>query len=228
MVTWEEINARISQFLEDIVSEEGVEAKFGDKLRIASWNWAQDVFISHTALEKSMQLVVDRDNRTALLPEDFIEVAMVYDAGEAMFLNRAKFQHGTLHDEYEDNDDFWVWGRTLYLERSVGFSEDLTLHYYAYYPAVEWTEIDDEFLVSAGDILVPRWAELALTHLTVASILQPHAVVASMSRNYNIMIDSGTPVMNSRAQQAMEHLKWYTELIAMHTPQPRMGGITAR
>ena len=74
------------------------------------------------------------------------------------------------------------------------------------------------------EVLVPTWAHGPLFHLTAAFCLNPQAVRAAMDRNYDIKIASGTPIMNSRAQQAREEAWWYDYLIGKYRPQVRAVG----
>ena len=142
---WTEIYERLDYFLNDTGEAGGqpVDRQHSDQMRIFSWNWAQDVFAEHTARERESTLVIDKDSRSAILSEDCFEVAMIYDAAESLIYTPAKFQFGGTR--YDDSDDynFWVWGNTLYLGRSVSHTEKLTLNYYAYWPDVEFEEVDD-------------------------------------------------------------------------------------
>jgi len=78
-------------------------------------------------------------------------------------------------------------------------------------------------VITEDKILVPRWAEAALVHLTTAFCLQPQAVEAAKTRQWNIKIDSGRPTDNSRAVQARELLWWYNMLVGAYPPLDRGG-----
>jgi len=225
MLTWNEIDTRLSSFLDDTSD---VKATWPTRQRIDAWNLAQSVLSNHTARESSAELAVDRNRRSAVLPGDFMEASMLYDPAAGMFYHQANFHHGGVRWDDDENYTYWTWGSVMYLERSVSFSEKLTLYYFAHWPSVEYSETGGAITVTKSDVLIPSWAELPLLHLTAGTLLQPHAVTSAMNREYNITIDSGKPIDNSRAQQSKEHFWWYAQLLALHPAQSRIGGIAKR
>jgi hypothetical protein len=221
--TWDEIDNKLSHFLDDVVTEGDL--KFSVPLRVQSWNWAQDIFVAHTALQKQVLLAIDNDTRSGILPEDFYIPSMLYDENNGQFLQMARFKHGTLRDSMASNDDWWCWGNRIFIEKSVDFTHRVTLYYFAYYPKVTYILEGGAYIYRDKSIYVPRWAEEAIVHLTCSAILMPGSISAAMQRNYNIMIDSGSPIQNSRMQQSFDHFKWYHDIIRMFPPQDR-GSIT--
>jgi hypothetical protein len=219
MIKWQGLDGRLSAFMADKLEER----RLSTVERVHAWNAAQEHFASHTALEKTLETQVNRDLRTVDLPPDFLEVGMVYDPTNTRFLYKAKFQNGTLREVLSEANEFWIWGGKLMFERTVSLSERIVMYYYAHWPKVIMTGD----IVTEGDILVPQWSVAALMHLTSAFLLHPSAIQSAMSREYNIMIDSGTPIMNSRMQQAWEDLRMYAELVSKHTPQDRRGGVAS-
>ncbi len=220
--TWDEINDRLSLFLDDAGA-----ATHPLPLRAASWNWAQRVYAQHTARECETDLVLDPDHRQALVPPDLMEVSAIYDHTNLRFWSPAHFQQGGFRDDVtEEGFEYWTWGGKLHLERCSIAGTKLTLYYYAYWPDVELEIQDGQALPTQPDILVPDWAELPLVHLAAANVLQPMAIASARGREYNIMVDSGKPTDNARAQQAREHYWWWNELINRFPAQPRMGGVT--
>jgi hypothetical protein len=105
----------------------------------------------------------------------------------------------------------------LYLEQDVDSDDELTLLYYAYWPDVEVETLDGTSTVTSGEIIIPVWAEHPCLHLASAYCLQPKATQAADIRNWNITVDSGTPIQNSRAVHAREHL-WWWEAILQRVP----------
>jgi hypothetical protein len=100
------------------------------------------------------------------------------------------------------------------------------MDYFARWPDVTWQfDVDDTVEYLSNEVLVPKWSELPLLHLTTATILQPGAIQAAMSNEFRIRIDSGTPLDNPRAQQAKEHVWWYNTLINFHVPQVKAVGV---
>jgi hypothetical protein len=223
--TWDALNARLSYFLSDVPRTGGATYKHKLPLRIDAWNWAQRELAQHTAREMVVSpLGLEPDKRSALLPNDLMEIGQVYDPGESLIYTPIKFQPGGFRSDSSDTPTFWVWGNVLHFETAVS---DIALYYYAYWPDVVYRlDSEEQVEIASGDILTPAWAELPLLHLTAASVLQPLAIESARNREYTTKIDAGTPDDNARRAQAREHLWWYHELLGQHSPQQRLGGIT--
>ncbi|KRT69454.1 MAG: hypothetical protein XU15_C0011G0136 [candidate division NC10 bacterium CSP1-5] len=218
--TWGTINDKLSYFLDDVTVTD-VTPQHVTPMRIAAWNWAQDAFCAHTAREREQSLVIREGGRLADLPVDFFEMGMIYDPANSKIWAKRRFQEDGYRSETDQELAFWVWGNVLHLE-TPSSNRELVLHYYATWPAIEYRlDGDGNVLVVQPEIYIPMWAEHPLSFLAGAFILQPQAVASSMNREYNIKLDSGTPVDNSRAAQAREMWNWYKNLIALHPPQTR-------
>lgn len=216
--TWELVNTRLDAFLKD-VEVEG-EWNYPPAHRVAAWNWAQRMLCYHTPRTRSTTLVIDSDGRSAILPSDFLGMWRVYDAETERWLRRMPMQiESGIRYQDAEMGQWWVWGGCLYLEmtKTVG-STDLTMYYYAYYPEIVIEELDGDTFHVESKILTPPWAELALCHLTAATLLVPGSLEAARLRQWNIRIDSGTPLQNSRAMQAREHLWWWKALLGVVKP----------
>ena len=215
--TWDEVNARLSLFLDD----DG-ETKYTAPLRVWAWNAAQRVLaVHHSPRERTASLTMEDDERSAVLPDDFVAVWKIYDSDRRRWYS--EYKPGATYKRSTDAElgQYWVWGNKLYFERSIDIdSTDATLYYAAYWPEITYTEVEGEYVYPNDEVLVPNWAELPLTHLAAATCLQPGAIEAAKNRNYNLsVIDSGTPIQNSRAQQAREHLWWWVTLLGMVKPR---------
>lgn len=122
---------------------------------------------------------------------------------------------GGYRSDSDELRQYWVWGNTLYLEAEKD-ADDLTLYYTAYWPDVEYETVGGVATVTVNGIWVPKWAELPLLHLTAATCLVPGSIEAARQRNFNMTgSDIGNPIQNARAQQAREHLLWWTSLLGM-------------
>jgi hypothetical protein len=223
--TWDVLNDQLSYFLSDVPKAGGAAYKHPLPLRLAAWNWAQRALVQHTARERIVSpLNVEPDGRSASLPDDLFQVALVYDAANSQNYAPMNFAPGGYRSDSEDNPLYWVWGNVLHFETTV--ATELTLHYYAYWPEVTWRYKDEGQIELLQDqISVPRWAELPLLHLTAAGVLEPMAIESSRNREYATKIDSGTPDDNARRTQAREHWWWYHELLGQHAPQDRVKGV---
>lgn len=209
--TWAAVNRKLDIFLKD----DDVEPRYSTVLRIMSWNAAQRVFVSHTPLSKSMRLEIDTGNRTAILPPDFYAIESIYDSDRGIWWRPMRRRPGDVALPDDDLPEYWIWGGRIHLEANVPYDhDDLTMYYWAYYPDVTYVEGDDGSVDVQDDIItIPMWAEPALLHLTAAFVFQPDAIAAADINQWDIKIDSGTPLMNPRAQQAREHLFWYDTIV---------------
>jgi hypothetical protein len=213
--TWTVMNAKLNEFLGDPDMN-----AFDQPLRIQAWNNAQRLLaVFHTPRQVTAALEMEEDERTAILPDDFIAVWRIYDAETAMFLKRFKPAAGAYRVTDDQLDMYWVFGNRLYFEKDIAVGDtDRILYYHAYWPDVEYVMLDGVLTLTEEKILVPRWSELPLCHLCAAECLVPMAVSSARLREYNVQVDSGTPVQNSRAVQMREHLYWWNMLTSMVKP----------
>ena len=221
MATWDAVNGRLSNFLDDNPVAGG-SYLHAIPLRIAAWNWAQRALLAHTRREMTTTLTLGADHRQAPLPADLLDVMMIYDTlSFQVYARRQLFDQRGLRSNTSMNYAYWLWGGVIYFDVSVP-NATLSLDYLGSWPEVTFSlDADDEPVVNQGEIYVPDWAELPLLHLTAATILQPKAIQAAMTRTNNITIDSGKPEDNSRRVQAREHFWWYTTLLSLVPPQVR-------
>jgi hypothetical protein len=86
-------------------------------------------------------------------------------------------------------------------------------------------EIDDDgnVVITQDKILTPNWAEPALLFLAAAFVFQPGAAEAGDVRNWNMKIDSGTPLDNPREKLAWDLYNWYKVLVSAKAPFDRGG-----
>jgi len=222
--TWDALDKQLDYFLAE-EKRTADKRQFNSRLRIHAWNWVQGVFSDHTARECLTTVTMEKGGREIALPSDFLQMSMLYDPSQEIFYSQAKFKYGGVRYDADEKYDYWEWGKVLHLGRTVGSAESLELYYYGSWPEVEFSDDGSNITVIRGDVLVPDWAMLALMNLTAAVCLDPHAVTSAMNREYNIKIDSGTPTENSRSSQAREFYWWYSNLMSLHAPQDRLGGI---
>jgi hypothetical protein len=224
MSTWDEVNGRLSYFLDD-TPQEGGTPLHALPLRIPAWNWAQRVFQAHTKREMTTSLTIRSDGRTALAPPDLLEVMMIYDAASGTVYGKRQFEQRGLRTNLAANYAYWLWSGKIYFDIAVGTNTLLSMEYLAKWPEVIFSiDKDDKIVVSQGEIFVPDWAELPLLCLTAAFVLQPQAIQAAMTRNSNISIDSGRPEDNSRRIQARELFWWYKTLLSEVSAQIKSYG----
>lgn len=223
---WDELNARLDYFMDDPDRTEPggpiATPRFPTILRIMGFNWAQNMLCSHSPRELSMPLVIDRGNRSAVLPDDLYAVDAIYDGDIEQWWRPMRREPGDIRYEDDDLPEYWVWGDRLFMEKDVEYdSTDVTLYYWGYYPEIEYTQNNGEVTITQPQIYSPLWAESALFHLTTAFCWTPGAVMAADINEYKITVDSGNPLQNPRSQQAREHLFWWNVILESH-PSPQI------
>jgi len=210
MTTWATIDTRFQTFLDDEDETEYTSAQ-----RIDGWNAAQrQLAIEHTPRERAQALSFNDDDRSIALPSDYISLLGLYDADNSRWWVRMPIVDGGYRADDTEERRYWTFGGTLYVERDMDDADDITLYYYAY-----WADIVDDDSVMA----IPLWAELPCMHLASAFCLQPGAMQAADIRTWNISVDSGNPIQNSRATHAREHLFWWERILSKVTPVDRHG-----
>ncbi len=220
-----QLNQTLTYFLDDNPKNGERDYQFPLPLRIDGWNFAQDTFSAHTLRERQVEIAIPAGQRSLPLPADFASMGILYDLTHFQTYTRKELNEGVIrNDAYAESYQYWTWNGQLILDTDFGAT--FKLWYFAYWPNVEYT-LNSDKVVSfvTDDVLVPRWSIQALLHLTAAYCLDPQAIRAAMDRNYDISIASGTPIMNSRAQQAREHAWWYDHLLGKHPVQVRMVGM---
>jgi hypothetical protein len=215
MTTWSQINSKIDLFAGETTDS----PLFPEALRIEAWNWAQDLFCTHTPRQREMTAVIDSGGRSVVLPEDFYAIEGIYDSDNEQWWWPMSRNPGDVRSLDDSMLEFWLWGEKLYLEEDITFgSDDLTLLYWAYWPAVEYTTDGSTVTITQQYIYVPRWAELALMHLCISSCMVPEEIFSSDINQYKIKIESGDPLDNPRMQSAKWHLEMYEKLTDKHVP----------
>ena len=223
--TWTRIDRKLDLFLDDALrlgaDGEPKSRLFPVPLRVEAWNWAQGVLCYHTPRARTMTLVVEEGKREAVLPPDLFAVEGIYDSDREKWWRPTHFLPGDIRYTDEELPEYWRFGNRLYLEDTIKYaSTDLALYYWAYWPDVEY-ELDDDDNIdyyTQEQVHTPRWAELALCHLTTATCMMPLELFASDINQYKIRVEAGTPLDNPRAQSANFHLLWWNTLIDLFPP----------
>ena len=215
MITWTDLSSTLSRLLDD-----ADEAEFSEQDKIWAWNAAQRHFVTHTPRQQIQTgLTVSSSGRELQLPDDFFSMGRLWGSvNERYWTPAGEFAPGAYDDATSNNEVYTLWGNTMYLGDDVPESNTFKLWYYAYWPDIEFNLVDSVVTVTAEDILVPMWAETALSFLTAAFVLLTKSVQSAMVRTWNMNIDSGNPLQNSRVQEAWDKYKWYVELIRPHSP----------
>lgn len=221
--TWSAIETDLRRLLKD-TSTTASDQAFSTRDLVWAWNSAQRHFTHHTPRQViETTLVVGSDGRTATLPVDFYEMGRLYDPTSERWWEPMLWQPGGHYDDTSSTYAYAIWGHELKLYDDVGSDNSFELWYYAYWPDVVYNASASD--VVEERILIPIWAECAVLHLAGALSLNPLAVESAKLRQWNIKIDSGTPVDNPRSEEAWDLYKWYTVLVAAYPPLNRGGHV---
>lgn len=216
--TWTEVNRKLDLFLDD-AERTGASQVFPVSLRVEAWNWAQRTFCHHTPRQRSRTLEIDAGQRAGIVPADCFAIHGIYDSDRERWWWPVDLLPGDIQYTDDDVAEYWIWGNELFLDDEISYSStDLTLYYWAYWPDVEYSVSDSTLTYIQEQIYVPTWSELALVHLTTATVLMPMELFAADINEYKIRVDSGTPLHNPRAQSADFHLRWWHHILDMFPP----------
>lgn len=223
MTLWSDLDRKLDHFAGDIESADS-SLLFSRPLRIEAWNWAQRMFCAHTPRQRYVTATIDAGQRSIILPDDFYAVEGIYDSYNEHWWWPMRRRPGDARALDDQVQEFWLWGDKLFLEDDISYtSQDLVLYYWAYWPEVEYTEGSNETVtVTQPTVYTPRWAELALMHLTVSNCMVSEEVFSSDINQYKIRVEAGTPLDNPRMQSARWHLDMYERLLDKIPPTREM------
>jgi len=223
--TFAQLNARLDLFMGDteVYTDGELETPRSHTipLRIASWNWAQDIFCAHTPRQRIVSPVtVDTGQRAIVVPSDLYRIEKLYDSEYEKWWAPVVYDAGDIRYESDELKRYWEFGGQVFLEAQVPYSSDrLSLYYWAYWPDVTYeVEDDDSITYRQGIVYTPKWAELALVHLVAANCMMPLEMEASDINEWRLKVEAGTPLDNPRAQSGLYHLQWYHELLERFPP----------
>lgn len=229
-MVWSEINHKLDLFAGDPEpTDEATARLFPESLRIEAWNWAQRLFCTHSPRARVATATVDTGQRSLVIPTDFYAIEGILDSDNERWWWPMERHPGDIRPVDDNVFEYWIWGDKMYLEDEVLYdSQDLQMFYWAYWPEVEYTSTSETnrdnvtivtVTVTQPNVYVPKWAELALLHLTTASCMVPHEVFSSDVNQYKIRVESGTPLHNPRMQSAVWHLDMYERLVDKVPPK---------
>lgn len=146
-------------------------------------------------------LAGDGDITAFSLPSDCYRIVSVYDDDEGLFVPKGAMGPGTSPADNVNINNDWVEYPKGYLSFANAPAANIVLHYGAYWsePATDETELE------VPDCLLTPIVLYAASY----SLLQK-ASSASNIRQWNVKIDSGTPVMNpmrDSSQYLLERFK---------------------
>lgn len=219
-VTVAEFKLKLIALLED---EPSVPTGSGDS-PVSGTQYDSDILLLslHAALEAilpkcSKQTVADidvedTDETVYELPTDLIQIEGIYDIGKSAFLPQFDMRAGNALTATLGN------GFLSYPYGYVTFLSGLSTSGAKLYYSAQWeTPADDD-----DDLEPPQYALLPLLYYAASFVTLSKSVGASVLRQYNTKIDSGTPIQNPMEQTSSYFLKRFD--IAMQVlPVQRKG-----
>lgn len=229
MTTWGAFRDRLRRsFLKDVdTGEPDWEFAWTDEQLLDAFVLAQPRFAEHTAFpkrtqwsaatEKSPGVYYDLSvDRTFVLPTDAFD-----DVGysgrlvvltENLTIPLLSSANAYYTDPYKASGTFRVFGNDLIVAADLEASNILELDYFAYYP---------DPTADASTLLIPRWAETAVSYLAAAHAMTVTSVRAAATGEFRSKGEPGVPEQNSWRSQQKWMLEMYEREVAKHPAQSR-------
>jgi hypothetical protein len=131
-------------------------------------------------------LVGDAEETEFELPTDIYRITAVFDGTSGTYLPENVMAALKAPGDNEANND-WM----QYPSGSISFANAPENDVTVYYGAVWGTPVDDDDAIES-----PTWADRALVFYAASYALLERASSSANIRQWNVQVDSGTPVMN--------------------------------
>lgn len=213
MTTWQELRTQIRR----TILKDTAGTRYDDSVMLDSFTWACQTLCEHTALATS----VTYTGATATeydLPGDVYEkldvagAVILTEESTPKYLNPVRYDEG-LGSGYETSTaGFYTYGEKLYLTEAPEDTEaEILVRYFAYYPVPAVTDV----------LLIPRWAESAISFLTAAYALMSYMTSFAAINQWKEDPEKGVPEQNALRAQSDWLIKQYNTVIARHNRQDR-------
>lgn len=139
------------------------------------------------------------------LPEDIYRVTAVFDADSGSYLPENSLSSGSRPGMNLDSNQDYLQYPEGYLSLANAPTGDLTVYYGA-----RWAvPVEDEDVIEA-----PIWVHRALVFYAASYALLDKASSASNIRQWNVQVDSGTPIMNPMRDMSTYYLERFSAEMA--------------
>jgi hypothetical protein len=163
------------------------EVTYSEELINDGINVALDAVLPWIAQRKTITFMGDGALTLFALPEDYYRVISVHD-GKG-YLSESLMASGAISQSTRQYGNEWVefpMG-SVSLVSPQPVNQILTVHY-----AGSWIKPVDD----STSFPTPVWLDGGLTYYIASYCLLPKATAAANVRQYNVQVDSGTPIMN--------------------------------
>jgi len=196
---WSDLRDKIRDFLGD--TETPTRFSDGELMQYANWGLLEIATVKGVATSVNY----DSGNKEYTLPSDIIHVDYLM-MGDSI-LEELILKPGQTIYEY-DVPKYYIEGSTLKLTTNA--TDDLVLHYTAYYPEIE-NDNDDPGL--------PKWAEQALLLYVACEAMKKTSGQEAMLNRWNTKVDSGTPIQNPIIPYWMRLRVEFERILYSHLPE---------
>jgi hypothetical protein len=148
------------------------------------------------------------------LPEDLYRVIAVLDEDTGLFIPQNSLSAGQSPGSDILSNQDWL----EYPEGSISFANPPGSDVILYYGATWASPVDDD-----DELECPPWLSFAITYYAASYTLLDKASSASNIRQWNVSVDSGTPVMNPMKDMSTYFLERFR--IEMDRVPSRMRGV---
>ncbi len=132
------------------------------------------------------------------LPEDLYRITAVFDADSGLYIENNSLSAGTAPGaEIQSNQD-WLEYPEGEISLARAPDSDVTLFYGA-----RWAEPEAD----ADEIEAPSWCHRALVFYAASYALMEKASASANIRQWNVRVDSGSPVMNPMKDMSSYYLE---------------------
>jgi hypothetical protein len=162
----------------------------------------------------SIVLTADEEAVSFELPEDLYRITAVFSADDGVYLKEDILSAGQAPgSDLESNQD-WMEYPEGYINLANAPTEDVTV----YYAACWEVPVEDDDVIEA-----PVWTHRALVFYAASYALLNAASSSANIRQWNVTVDSGTPVMNPMRDMSTYYLERFR--IEMERMPSRIRGV---
>lgn len=209
MATFSEVRAKVYRVLADPSAQQYSATLINDGIVAALEAILPWVF-------KRSEVVLEADGETTEfeLPEDLYRITAVFDADSGLYLKQNTLSAGDSPGSDLNSNQDWMEYPELSLSLANAPETDITVFYGA-----TWAVPEDD-----DDVLEPpSWCTRAIVFYAASYALLEKASSAANIRQWNVQVDSGTPVMNPMRDMSTYYLERFR--IEMDRMPARIRGV---
>lgn len=214
MATYDQLSQRVYRLLNDVA-----QATYEDVLVYDGIAAAHDAILTWVPRLAVATVTSGSDGVTLVLPSDLYAVQAVQRMENGEFLRKATMAAGTMRNSDAIQVVDWIEYPTGYISlgADVGEGEEFKLHYLALWD-IPASEADLDFVITP-----PRYALQGMVYYAGAFCILPSGVSSAQLRQFNLRVDSGTPVDNPLKDMADQLLQRFYQEMKIMPPYTKVG-----